>query len=165
MVSSPVVDKVWSLAKLAAQQNGCELYDVEFIGSQHGRVLRVYIEKEGGVSIANCEAVSRTMNLHLDAEDPVAGGAYNLEVSSPGLDRTLRRPEHFQTAIDKEVQLKTRNPLSENNQRQFKGKIAGVTEATVELDLGDKKVSIPFENVEKAKIIFNFGTNSKPNKK
>ena len=156
-----ITEKVWPVAVAAAEQNGCKLYDLEFVGGQHGRVLRVYIDRTEGVSVGDCEAVSRTLNLHLDQGDLIPGAAYNLEVSSPGLDRELKRPEHFNSAIGSEIQLRVKTAVSENKQRQYIGKIVSADQEGISLDANGSVIRFPFNNIEKGKIVFNFGTPSK----
>ncbi|MDZ4660052.1 MAG: ribosome maturation factor RimP [Pseudomonadota bacterium] len=155
-----MVEKVWPIAKAAAEQNGCELYDVELIGPNSGRVLRVYIDNVQGVSIQNCEQVSRSLNLHLDAEDVIDGGNYNLEVSSPGLDRHLKRKNHFENVIGKEIWLKTKLKEPENT-RQFTGSLLAVSDVSIELNFNGSSKIITFDNIEKAKLIYEFENKKK----
>ncbi|OQW54923.1 MAG: hypothetical protein A4S09_17200 [Proteobacteria bacterium SG_bin7] len=161
---SAITEKVWPVAVAAAEQNGCKLYDLEFVGSQHGRILRVFIDRTEGVSVNDCEAVSRTLNLHLDQDDLIPGESYNLEVSSPGLDRVLKRPEHFNSAVGSEIQLRVRNATSQSNQRQYNGKIVSADSEGISLDTNGSVTRFPFHNIEKGKIVFNFGSPVKESK-
>ena len=154
-MNDQMIEKVWPIAKVAAEQNGCELYDIEFSGPNSARVLRVYIDNVQGVSIQNCEQVSRSLNLHLDAEDVIDGGNYNLEVSSPGLDRHLKRRNHFENVIGKEIWLKTKLKEPENT-RQFTGSLLAVTDAGVELNFNGSPKAVTFDNIEKAKLIYEY---------
>jgi ribosome maturation factor RimP len=99
-------DKLTHLASEIAQREGCELYDLEVVGGGGNRVVRITIDREPGVSIDDCANVSRGLNLILDVEDLIPGGAYQLEVSSPGIERALRTPRHYQRAIGQRVQVK-----------------------------------------------------------
>ncbi len=170
--TNSITEKVWPVALAAAEQNGCILYDLEFVGGGNGRTLRVFIDRVGGnVSVGDCEAVSRTLNLHLDQGDMIPGEGYYLEVSSPGLDRTLKRPEHFRSAIGSEVQLRLKAPLtSENSQRQYSGKVVSADADGIEMEIGGSEtgtgtpIKFPYSNIEKGKMVFNFGPNPK-NKK
>ena len=92
------------LLKPIAAANGCEIYDVEYVKEGSDWYLRAYIDKEGGVSINDCEAVSRAFSDRLDEEDFISD-AYILEVSSPGLGRTLKKDRHFEKSIGEEVEL------------------------------------------------------------
>ncbi|HRK06624.1 MAG TPA: ribosome maturation factor RimP [Pseudobdellovibrionaceae bacterium] len=99
-------DKLMQLATEVAQREGCELYDLEILGGGGHRVVRITIDREPGVSIDDCANVSRGLNLILDVEDLIPGGAYQLEVSSPGIERALRTPRHYQRAVGSRVQVK-----------------------------------------------------------
>lgn len=104
-------DKLTQLATEVAQREGCELYDLEILGGGGHRVVRITIDREPGVSIDDCANVSRGLNLILDVEDLIPGGAYQLEVSSPGIERALRTPRHFQRAVGSRVQVKCYDTL------------------------------------------------------
>ncbi|MPL99466.1 Ribosome maturation factor RimP [bioreactor metagenome] len=102
---SKVIEKTAALAASIAQANGCTLWDVEYVKEAGVWFLRVYIDKEGGVSIHDCEAVSRPLSDALDEADPIEG-SYTLEVSSAGIDRTLKKPEHFSAFLGSLVDVK-----------------------------------------------------------
>ncbi|HYY70436.1 MAG TPA: ribosome maturation factor RimP, partial [Terriglobales bacterium] len=102
------LENLRELAQRVTASGGFELVDVEFRGSGgKARMLRVFIDKAGGVTHADCEAVSRELGTILDVEDAVPGGSYTLEVSSPGLDRKLNRPEDFARFVGRRVKLTT----------------------------------------------------------
>lgn len=105
-----VTDVVAGLAKPLVEQNGCTLWDVEYVREAGEWFLRLYIDKEGGVSIDDCEAVSRPVSDLLDEADPIPG-SYTFEVSSAGLERALRRPEHFAACMGRTVDVKLYRPL------------------------------------------------------
>lgn len=98
------------LAAPAAQEAGADIYDVEYVKEGSDYYLRVYIDKPEGVTINDCETVSRALSEALDREDFIAE-AYILEVSSPGLGRTLKKDKHLEKSIGKEVELKTYRPI------------------------------------------------------
>lgn len=101
-----------------AANEGCYLYDLEFVGTGSGRVLRVTIEKdtEGGVGIEDLSKITRALNEYLDAnEDVIPGGEYNLEVSSPGLERVLKVPAHYDRVIGKKIAVKAQSALLDFN--------------------------------------------------
>ncbi len=105
MFSEETLKRVRSFAEEIANREGCLLYDLEFHDGP-GRVLRVYIDKDqGGVSLEDCVNVSRGLNLRLDVEDVIAGGRYELEVSSPGLERKLTQPWHFAKSVGSTVNI------------------------------------------------------------
>ncbi len=142
--------KIRELIEPAIDSMGVELDDME-LGRMKGKILlRVYIEKQGGVSIDDCERVSREIATVLDVEDPVPG-AYVLEVSSPGLDRPLRKPRDFMRFSGKKVRVVTNEPV--DKQTFFVGKIENVTDEDVMLVLQkDRKVTISYNNISKARL-------------
>ncbi|MFL5246475.1 MAG: Imm1 family immunity protein [Myxococcales bacterium] len=107
-----ILEKVRNIAAPLAAAEGLELVDVEFAGAGGHPTLRLYIDKVGGVSLDDCTHVSRALSAALDVEDPIQG-SYELEVSSPGLDRPLRTAEHFQRFAGENVRVKTYGPLEE----------------------------------------------------
>ncbi len=104
-----VTDVVQALAQPIVEANGCTLWDVEYVKEAGVWYLRLYIDKEGGVSINDCEAVSRPVSDKLDEADPIEG-SYTFEVSSAGADRILKKPEHFTAYIGSEVEVKLYRP-------------------------------------------------------
>ncbi len=105
-----VTDVVSQLALPAVEAAGCSLWDVEYVKEAGVWYLRLYIDKPGGVSIDDCEAVSRPVSDLLDEADPIQG-SYTFEVSSAGADRALRRPEHFAQCLGQEVELRLYRPF------------------------------------------------------
>ena len=102
-------DTVEALARPIVEEKGCTLWDVEYVKEAGVWYLRLYIDKEGGVSIDDCEAVSRPVSDLLDQADPIEG-SYTFEVSSAGADRALKRPEHFAAFMGSEVELRLYRP-------------------------------------------------------
>ena len=100
-----MTDLTAALAEPIVQEQGCSLWDVEYVREAGQWFLRVYIDKEGGVSIQDCEAVSRPLSDALDEADPIEG-SYVLEVSSAGADRPLKRPEHFRQFLGAQVEVR-----------------------------------------------------------
>ncbi len=113
-----------------AEKAAVEIYDVEYVKEGSNFYLRCYIDKEGGVTIDDCETVSRALSEALDAEDFVED-AYILEVSSPGLGRTLKKEKHLQKSIGKEVEVKTFKPV--NGQKEFCGVLKAFNQDTLTL--------------------------------
>jgi ribosome maturation factor RimP len=128
---------------------GMELVGVEFRREGHGWVLRVFIDKEGGVGVDDCAAVSREISAYLEVEDLIAH-AYHLEVSSPGLERPLRRREDFIRYVDRLARIKLREPLGE--QKVLVGTLLGVEGDAVVLALEKETVRIEMENISKARL-------------
>ena len=129
-----VTDLVYELAAPVAAENGCELWDVEYVREAGQWYLRVYLDKEGGVDILDCEAVSRKVSDLLDEADPIEG-SYVFEVSSAGAERPLKRPSDFQKFLGSGVLVKTYKPVG--GRKEFAGTLAGYEEdGTVVLDMG-----------------------------
>ena len=104
-----VTDLTAQLAQPLVEAAGCSLWDVEYVKEAGSWFLRIYIDKEGGVSINDCEAVSRPLSDKLDEVDPIEG-SYTLEVSSAGADRVLKKPEHFAQFTGSEVEVRLYRP-------------------------------------------------------
>ncbi len=159
------MEKVVTMANEVAAREGCLIYDVEFVGVGKGRTLRVFIDKEdGSISIDDCSNVSKGLNLLLDADDVIPGGAYNLEVSTPGLERHLKVPWHFKKAVGKKVYIKTSKALESVGVTDKKWKSAKTVEQVLESadDSGvrfvvdDVEIQIPYALIDKAKVVFDF---------
>ncbi len=105
-----LTDTVQALAEPIAQANGCAIWDVEYVKEAGTWFLRVYLDREEGVTIDHCEAVSRALDVKLDEVDPIEG-SYVLEVSSPGADRILRKPEHFERFLGEQVEVRLYRPV------------------------------------------------------
>ena len=158
------LEHVREVVERVAASSGLELVELEFRGTGgKSRMLRVYIDKPGGVTHADCEAVSREVGTILDVEDAVPGGSYTLEVSSPGLDRKLTRPEDFARFVGSRVKLITHEPIEGN--RFFEGRLEGFREGMLVLAMSAGKarrgkpepparhVEIAYSNVEKANLV------------
>ncbi len=144
-------EKIRSLAAQVAGDFGYELVDVTLHGRGRRALLRVTIDKEGGVTLNDCEFFSRRLEALLDVEDPIAG-PYTLEVSSPGLDRPLRDLNDLRRNIGKLVRVVTKEQI--DNQSFFLGRLEGVHDDAIRLSLseGKKEIVIPYRNVSKAKL-------------
>jgi ribosome maturation factor RimP len=162
--------KVEDLIKPLIEQSGYTVYDVEFVG----RTLRVSIEKpDGQIGINDCVETSRMLNPLLDVEDLISGGRYELEVSSPGLDRNLRRPEHFEKAKGSKIHVTTREALSVWNgsdpfyekRKNIKGLIREFDGVTLKLNEdGGREVVVPFDAVVRAYMDFELKVTPKKGK-
>ena len=133
-----VTDTVAALALPIAEQADCSLWDVEYVKEAGTWFLRVYIDKEGGVSINDCEAVSRPLSDLLDETDPIEG-SYTFEVSSAGADRALKKPEHFARFQGDEVEVKLYRPRE--GRKEFVGMLKAYEDGSVTLDVGGNEVS------------------------
>jgi ribosome maturation factor RimP len=141
-------DKVIRLAEPILAEQGLELVDVELRHEGRGLTLRVLADREGGVDLESLSRLSRELSVLFDVEEPIPG-PYTLEVSSPGIDRPLRKPDHFVRYLGKRVRLRSHAPL--NGQRNFSGTLATVTAGGVTLrSESGAETYIEFSNVEKA---------------
>jgi len=144
-----ILERVRQIAAPLAALEGLELVDVELGGAGGRQVLRLLIDKAGGVSLDDCSSVSRAVSAALDVEDPV-DGAYDLEVSSPGLDRPLRTPEHFEKFKGSKVRVKTYAPLEDR--KTFVGTLKDFVEGQVVVDVDGREFRIPREQIAKANV-------------
>ncbi len=126
-----VTDTVAALAQPIVEQAGCTLWDVEYVKEAGEWFLRVYIDREGGVDISHCEAVSRPLSDALDEVDPIEG-SYTFEVSSAGLDRALKKPAHFAQCMGQRVDLKLYRPI--DGRKEVAGALSGYEEGDVIID-------------------------------
>lgn len=144
------LERIREAAERAARSAGVEVVDVEWkIGRQ--RFLRVYIDKPGGVSHADCQAVSEQLGVLLDVEDLVPGPRYILEVSSPGLDRKLTKPGEFERFTGRLARISTSEPV--DNSTFFEGRIAGFAEGRVKIEVHGRIVELPFAGIRKANLV------------
>ena len=127
-----VTDLTAALAEPIVQEQGCSLWDVEYVREAGQWFLRVYIDKEGGVSIQDCEAVSRPLSDALDESDPIEG-SYVLEVSSAGADRPLKRPEHFRQFLGAQVEVRLYRALE--GRKEYVGILAGYEAGNVTIQM------------------------------
>jgi ribosome maturation factor RimP len=159
----PGGDKIREITERVAHMHGVELVEAELRGGGKARMLRVTIDKPEGVTHEDCANVSRDLSTVLDVEDAVPGGPYTLEVSSPGLDRKLLKPEDYTRFSGSRVKLTTREPV--NGNRHFEGRLESFSEGTLTLEmmtakkpkpghaLPGQKVQIELRNVEKANLV------------
>lgn len=154
MERAVLVDKVKQIAEPMLRSLGMELVAVEYAGSQRGGTLRVFIDKEKGVTLDDCEKVSRYLSQALDVEDPIPH-RYTFEVSSPGLDRPLKKRDDFVRSVGKKVKVKTVDPIE--NQKVFTGRLVDFKEDKVALHLdGGRQILIPLDQIAQARLEVEF---------
>jgi ribosome maturation factor RimP len=143
------IARIWELAKPLAETQGVEIVDIELRreGSRGGRVLRLYLDKDGGPNMDDLSQVSRELSALLDVHD-IVEGAYTLEVSSPGINRPLKLPEHFQRFIGKTVRVRTRDLVQ--GRRSFLGPLLDVSAEKIAVNQDGARVEIPFAVIEKS---------------
>jgi ribosome maturation factor RimP len=147
-----VVSKIEEIAQRVAASDGIEVVEVEFKGSGGSQLLRISIDRPQGVTHADCELVSQQVGTILDVED-VVPGRYTLEVSSPGLERKLLKPNDYIRFQGKKAKIVLREPVE--SQRRWEGTLAGFENGTVSLDVGAHRVlHFPLNQVERANLKF-----------
>lgn len=129
---------------------GYELVGVEYKPQGRHSLLRVYIDAPDGITVDDCERVSHQVSGVLDVEDPIQG-QYTLEVSSPGLERPLFRPAHYEHFAGSEVQLRLKVPVA--GRRKFKGRLQGLRDETVVLEVDDGEQVFPLADIEYAHLV------------
>ena len=142
-----VTDLVTQFARPIVEENGCSLWDVEYVREGSERYLRVYIDKEGGVDINDCEKVHRAIDPVLDEKDPIAE-SYHFEVCSAGLERALKRPSDFERFMGSAILVKLYRPR--NGLKEFPGYLRGYEDGKVTVEAG--KETITFEKSEVALV-------------
>ena len=149
------MDQVREIAGRVAASEGVELVDVELHGRGPGAVLRIFLDKPGGISIEDCQTVSRQVGTLLDVEG-VMTARYTLEVSSPGLDRKLIKPSDYDRFAGRKVKLLLRN--SEGGRRSLLGVLIGCDDGKVRIeDESGATLAIAFDEIEKANLVPEFG--------
>lgn len=147
-------EAIGGIIERVAAREGLELVHWELVGPPGNLVLRIFIDKPGGVSHADCEMVSNQVGALLDVEDLVLH-RYTLEVSSPGLERGLYKLSDYQRFAGSRVKLRTAEPI--NGQRNFRGKLIGLDGNNVRFEAdGRGEIEIPFERIVKANIEYEF---------
>jgi ribosome maturation factor RimP len=158
------LEKIEKMAGEVCHREGCFLYDLEFVGSGNGRTLRVFVDKEAGAGIDDCSNVSKGLNLLLDGEDVIPGGQYHLEVSTPGIDRPLKKPWHFEKAIGKKIWIRTSEAFENlgvsiehlKKAKQMEEVLQSVEDGNLVFAVKKDEVRLPISALEKSKIVFEF---------
>ena len=156
------LEHVREIAERVAASQGLELVEVEYRGGGKSRMLRLFIDKPGGVTHEDCAFISREVGTILDVEDAVPGGSYLLEVSSPGLDRKLVKPADYERFAGSRIKLMTREPVE--GTRHFEGKLHGVQDGRITVEVGGSRkekrppriLQIELTNVERANLVPEF---------
>ena len=143
-------DELVTLLEPSVERLGYELTDLEVrLGGKAG-LVRVFIDKADGIGLDDCEAVSRAISALLDVEDPVPGN-YNLEVSSPGLDRKLTKSEHFQRFMGEVVKVRMRFPVE--GRRRFRGKLLSIDEKNIVVEVDGESHSLALATIDTARLV------------
>jgi len=153
-MSGKRANDLWSLIEPVVEGLGYEVVDIEFRPHPKDGLLRIYIDQEQGIQLEDCTAVSRQISAMLDVEDPIPG-QFNLEVSSPGLDRPLRKAEDFERFTGEAVKIKLGMPTIEG-QRNFTGKLLGLKDNEVLVEVDGETHYLPLGGIEKARLVPKF---------
>jgi len=148
------VSNIWSLIEPVVEGMGYEVVDIEFKPHPTNGLLRVYIDKSDGILIEDCEAVSKQISSMLDVEDPIPGH-FNLEISSPGMDRPLRKQQDFERFTGAVIKIKLSLPNLEG-QRNFTGKLMGIENQNVVIQVDGETHYLPLDTIEKARLVPQF---------
>jgi ribosome maturation factor RimP len=148
-----IVAKVTEIAERVAASEGIEVVEVQFLGAGRNRVLRIFIDKPEGVTHGDCELVSREVGTILDIEDVIPGANYQLEVSSPGVERKLWRPRDFERFVGQKAKVTLKEPVE--NQRHWVGTLTAFEDGHITLEpQAGKLIRFPLTQVEKANLKF-----------
>ena len=146
---APLREKLIALTEPLLGQLGYELVDLEYLPGRSHAVLRVFIDRPEGVGLEDCERASHELSALLDVEDPVPVG-YTLEVSSPGLDRVLRTPAHFQRFIGARIWVELR--VARDGRRRYTGRLTALGPEGIELTVDGATVSVSFADLARARL-------------
>lgn len=149
MDENSLVVKLEEIVKPVVEKLGLDLYDLEYKRDSSGWVVRVFINSQDGVSIDDCVRVSKQLNVLLDVEDLIKH-SYNLEVSSPGLTRVLKKIKHFEKSIGAKVKVKLKEPYKDK--KTFTGVIKSVLDNKIFFEVNDEIIEIDFDNINSAKV-------------
>ena len=139
------------LIEPVVQELGCELWGIEKLQQGRQVVLKIYIESVDGINVDDCARVSRQVSAILDVEDPIPG-EYMLEVSSPGVERRLFKPEHFNVCKGEKVQITLRQAF--DGRRKFKGLLCGLEDEEVVIRVDDaQEIVLPMDSIERARVL------------
>ena len=154
-----VGERLWETLEPYLEAEGVELDDLDVRGRGNGRLVRVTVDAPGGLGVDRIAALSRGVSRLLDEQDPVSG-AYTLEVSSPGLERPLRRPSHFEKAVGREVDVKTVEPI--DGAQRHRGVLERIDDSALRLVVDGAERAIPMGSVAQAKTVFRWEKSPKP---
>jgi ribosome maturation factor RimP len=152
-VTQEIIDRVRAIADSILISEGMDLVEVEFRREAGGWVLRLTLDKSGGVTLDDCTRMSREIGRSLDVEDFIEN-PYHLEVSSPGLDRSLKNERDFIRFSERRIKVKTMEPIGK--QKSFKGKLLKCVEGRIEMETDGGIVEIPLPNIARANLEVEF---------
>ncbi len=153
-MAESMLEAIERLIEPSLEEMGIELVDIEYLSEQNRRILRVYADRPTGINLDDCAMVSREIGNLLDVKD-LLPDRYVLEVSSPGLNRPLKREKDFLCAVGRKIKVKTVVPVK--GRRNFSGVLQSFEGGVLKLELDDAVIPISREDVGKANLVFDFG--------
>jgi ribosome maturation factor RimP len=142
--------QVEELLSPTVESLGCSIWGVEFLTQGKHTKLRLYIDRDGGVTVDDCASVSRHVSDILDVEELISGG-YTLEVSSPGMDRILFKESQFADSVGEQVDVRLNFPFE--GRRKFIGMLAGVQDSMAVVQIDEDEYLLPLENIQRARVV------------
>lgn len=152
MIQATEKNRLIALLEAPIQALGYELVDLDWRSGRRG-LMRIFIDRADGVTLEDCETVSRQIGALLDVEDPVPG-SYVLEVSSPGLDRRLRKAEHFERVMGQEIKIQLQR--AQDGRRRFRGRLRGLEDGIVSIDVDGTEWRLPLADIDIATLVPTF---------
>jgi ribosome maturation factor RimP len=151
--NNELLEKITVLGERSAMGTNIEIADIQIRGAGNARLLRVYIDKPGGVTHGDCELISHRLSEILDAEDPIPEGSYTLEVSSPGIERKLSKPRDFERVVGQKIRLAVQPPGE--SRHLLEGRLAQFANGSLEVEVAPGNlIRVPLESVQKANLKF-----------
>jgi ribosome maturation factor RimP len=142
-------ERLIALIEPVLAQLGYELVELEYAAGRTSAVVRIFIDQPAGISVDDCERVSRDVAALLDVDDPIPT-AYTLEVSSPGFDRVLRTPGHFERFVGERIYVELQAPRA--GRKRYTGLLKTVSAAGIEMEVDKQTVEVPFREIAKARL-------------
>ena len=149
ILKKDIEKRVFELVEPVTDYNNMELVLVEFVKGPRGNTLRLVLDKEGGITLDDCTRISRIVSDLLDVHDPVPG-SYNLEVSSPGINRPLVKEKDYKRFSGEKVFVQTQEPIE--GRRRFKGLLRGIENSVIQMEVDGKPFVIPLDLIKKARL-------------
>lgn len=137
------------LLQPGAQALGLEIVAIEMTGGDT-KIVRIYIDSENGIGVEDCAKASRQFSAILDVEDPISS-RYTLEVSSPGMDRPLAKPAHFQAVVGSDVKIKMMSLI--NGRRRFTGELVEATDEFAVVEVDGEQTELPYDEMDRARLV------------
>lgn len=148
-----ILKKIWEIAERSADREGIEVVDVSLAGGGGRRLLRICIDKPSGVTHGDCELLSQQVGTVLDVEDVIPGGRYTLEVSSPGVERELKRPKDFARFAGQKAKVVLKEPVADR--KHYEGILKGIAGDVITLEAAPgQEVQFPLDQVQRANLKF-----------